>query len=324
MDLSIIIISFNTRDLLRRCLTTALQESEGLAAETIVVDNISRDGSPDMVRQEFPQVRLICNDANIGFGPANNIGFAHARGKYVLLLNSDAFPEPGAVRRTIEHMESEPKLGIVGGRLLNPDGTSQPSARMFPSVLRDFLILSGLSTKYAKSRFFGQPDRTWSDLDVPADVDWVPGAYFCIRRDVLERVGYFDEAFYFYYEEVDLCRRVQRAGYVVRYLPDVRVLHLGGESAKGVKHLDFSSKGSQLTLWRMRSGLLYYRKHHGLAAWQVRLMESTWHALRHLRNQVSREPQRKLKAQESQVVIKLLRQAWHDTSGGRLSPPRPW
>jgi GT2 family glycosyltransferase len=323
-DISVVVVSFNTRDLLRDCLAALRQESEGIATEVFVVDNVSRDGSADMVEREFPEVRLIRSQTNLGFGGANNKAFPLASGRYVVLLNSDAFLKPMALRRSIDYMDADPRIGLGGARLIGADGGWQPSCRMFPSPLNDFLSMSGLAAKFPKSRFFGRQDHTWADGNVPADADWVPGAYSIIRRSVLEEVGYFDERFFLYYEEVDLCRRIKNAGYVVRYWPDVVVVHLGGESSKTVTSLTMSKSGAQLELWRMRSAFLYYRKHHGPAAWFTKQIEAQWHTLRRWKNLVSPDAAAKTKAQESKMVIDLLRRAWQETSGGAVSPSRPW
>ena len=204
------------------------------------------------------------------------------------------------------------------------DGSWQPSARMFPSLLNDFLALTGLAARFPQSRFFGRADRTWADPMLDAAVDWVPGAFSVIRRDVLEQVGYFDENFFLYYEEVDLCRRIRQAGYRILYRPELVIVHIGGESSRQIKRLSLSSSGSQLTLWRMRSALLYYRKHHAGAAWLAMAMESGWHALRGLRNRFRSTADAAAKLGESRAVVSLFKTAWKETDGGRLSPARPW
>ncbi len=323
-DISFVIVSFNTRELLRECLTSLNERSAGITKEVYVVDNVSRDGSADMIANDFPDVHLVRSDTNLGFAAANNRALPLCTGRYVVLLNSDAFLHDGAIQQAIHYMDAEPQIGLGGARLVGRDGSWQPSARMFPSVLNDFLTLSGLADKYPSSRFFGRFDRTWADYNEPADVDWVPGAFSIIRRDVLEQVGYFDEIFFLYYEEVDLCRRIKRAGFLVRYWPDVVVTHLGGESSKTVTTLTFSRSGSQLTLWRMRSALLYYRKHHGAGAWLVKEMEHVWHGLRALKNRRSSDPNRLRKAEDSGLMAKLIKQAWQETEGGGISPARPW
>ncbi|MBX3278359.1 MAG: glycosyltransferase family 2 protein [Acidobacteria bacterium] len=323
--ISVLIVSFNTRDLLRKCLESLASASGDVPQEIIIVDNASRDGSADMVEAEFPEVQLIRSRVNLGFAAANNLAYRQARGRYIVLLNTDAFLKPGTMRRAIEHMEERPKAGLGGARLFRGDGGWQASARMFPSPLNDLLILSGLSAKYPKSRFFGRPDRTWADPLEAAEVDWAPGAFLIIRRETLERVGFFDENFFLYYEEVDLCRRIKAAGYEIWYWPDLEVIHIGGESSKTVEHLQMSKTGLQLTLWRMRSALLYYRKYHGATgAWAARIAETAWHVVRAWKNAGSADESRRAKAAESRLIIDTMKQAWRETSGGRVSPARPW
>jgi GT2 family glycosyltransferase len=323
-DLSVVVVSYNTRDVLRLCLQHLRQCAEGLSLEIIVVDNDSRDGSVEMLESDYPEARVIRSEVNLGFGAANNRALRLARGRYILLLNSDAFLRPGAVRKAIDHMDSEPEVGLAGGRLISEEDSWQPSARAFPSLLNDFLIFSGLASRFPKSRFFGQPDRTWADPMEATEVDWVPGAFSIIRPDVLAQTGLFDEAFFLYYEEVDLCRRIKALGYKVSYWPDVVIVHLGGESSKKVRHAVHSTFGSQVLLWSLRSKFLYYRKHHGAGARLVYIVDLCWHELRALRNRFSKHEERRRKATDTRTVIGLLRRAWADTVGGRTSPPRPW
>lgn len=292
--------------------------------EVVVVDNGSQDGSPEMVREWFPQVRLLKLDRNLGFAAANNLAFTAARGEYIVLLNSDAFLLQGSLRRAVEHMETEPRTALGGGRLVGEDGSWQPSARQFPCLLNDFLSLSGLAHRFRNSRFCGRADRTWADPLEATGTDWVPGAFSIIRRSVLKEIGGFDEAFFLYYEEVDLCRRIQAAGYAVRYWPDVVVVHLGGESSKSMGHEVRSKVGAQLTLWRLRSAFLYYRKHHGGAAWRTMALEGGWHWFRFLWNRLSASPGRRAKAAESRAMMGLVKQAWNETRRGTFSPPKPW
>lgn len=325
LDVSVVVVSFNTRDLVRECLRTLFDETAGLRCEVIVIDNDSSDGSADMIEAEYPNVRLIRSATNLGFAAANNRGFAIAQGRYVVLLNSDAFLKPGALCRSVAHMEANPRVGLGGARLIGRDESWQPSARMFPSLLNDLLTISGLAAKFPKSRFMGRVDRTWADPMEAAPVDWVPGAFTIIRRNVLDEVGSFDERFFLYYEEVDLCRRVRAAGYEVWYWPDVVTVHLGGESSKTVARVRLSAVGSQLALWRMRSALLYYRKHHGaMGAWSARMVETAWHRMRAIRNAFSNRPDRRDRREESREIIATMRHAWNDTRGGDISPPRPW
>jgi cellulose synthase/poly-beta-1,6-N-acetylglucosamine synthase-like glycosyltransferase len=176
-ELSLIIVSFNTCDLLRECLTSTLQMASAFTTEIFVVDNASRDGSAEMVAQDFPSVRLLRTAENVGFGRANNLALQQARGRYVVLLNSDAFLQPGSLEHAVAHMDETPRCAAGGARLISRDGSPQPSARMFHTVLNDALVLSGLAHRFPRSRFFGRLDRTWSDLSQPASVDWIPGAF---------------------------------------------------------------------------------------------------------------------------------------------------
>ncbi len=323
-DISVVVVSFNTRDLLRDCLTSLYKEINGISNEVFVVDNNSRDGSADMVEQEFSATHLIRSSVNLGFGAGNNKAFPLATGRYIVLLNSDAFLRKDALQRSISYMDADPEIGLGGARLIFGDESWQASARLFPSPLNDFLSLSGLAAKFPKSRFFGRQDNTWADQNKSIDTDWVPGSYSIIRRTTLEEVGYFDEQFFLYYEEVDLCRRIKKAGYRVRYWPDVVVVHLGGESSKTMKTLRMSRSGAQLELWRMRSAFLYYRKHHGSVAWLSKEIEAVWHRMRAYKNKWNGTAVHHEKAEDSRLLVKLLNQAWRETSGGATSPSRPW
>jgi GT2 family glycosyltransferase len=329
-EVSVIVISFNTRELLRECLTSLLAEcsSLGASAEVLVVDNASADGSAEMVEgefggREFP-VRLIRSDVNLGFAAANNLAMEEAAGRYIMLLNSDAFFHPGALRRAIDHMDADATAGIGGARLVSRDGAWQPSARTFHSIWIDAIVMTGLAARFPRSRIFGAPDRTWADPNEAADVDWVPGAFSILRRETLAKTGLFDPAFFLYYEEVDLCRRVKAAGYRVLYWPDVVVTHVGGESGRQLRSLKFSKTGAQVVLWRMRATLLYYRKHHGFEAWLARGLEEAIYRLRWMRNRLSKSPARRERAEEARLLLNMMRQAWKETNGGRISPPRPW
>jgi GT2 family glycosyltransferase len=323
-DASIIVVSFNTCEILRECLESVLREAGELSVEVLVVDNHSSDGSPEMVEASFPQVRLIRSSVNLGFGAANNLALEAAQGRYFVLLNSDAFLEPGALACAIRRMDENAGCGLGGGRLIGRDRSWQPSARRFNSLLGDAIVMTGLANRYPKSRVFGDFDRTWADPMQAAEVDWVPGAFSIIRPEAVRKVGVFDAAFFLYYEEVDLCRRIKQAGYSIWYWPDIVIVHIGGESSRQLKTMEFSSKAAQVVLWRMRSTLLYYRKYHGFQAWLAKWSETALYGLTVLRNRFSRSPERRQRAKQYGTLIALMNQAWTDTQGGRVSPPRPW
>jgi GT2 family glycosyltransferase len=323
-DISIVIVSFNTREVLRDCLRAAYLAAGSLRTQVIVVDNASTDGSAEMIEEEFANVLLIRSKFNLGFGPANNLGFQSVLGRYIVLLNSDAFLTEGSLERSVAHMDATPRAGLGGGRLIGRDGSWQPSARMFPTVLSDLVVLSGLAARYPRSRFFGRADRTWANPMEAAEVDWVPGAFSIIRTKALHLIGSFDPRFFLYYEEVDLCKRIKDSGYSVWYWPDVVVVHIGGESSRQVRSLQLSRTGAQLTLCRMRSMLLYYRKHHGLSAWCAMAMEGIWYWLRAQRRLRSKNADRRISAHADLSMISIMNEAWRDTRGGRLSPEQPW
>jgi N-acetylglucosaminyl-diphospho-decaprenol L-rhamnosyltransferase len=327
--LSILIVTYNSAGEIVAQLDALRDDATRDGWQVIVLDNASSDGTADLVERAHPWVTLLRSPRNLGFAAGNNLAARYADGMQLLLLNPDAQPAPGAIRRGLARMLARPEVGVAGGRLTASDGRDQPSARRFPSLLNDLLALSGLSARYPRSRFFGRADRTWRDPAVPGATDWVPGAFALIRRDLFCGLGGFDERFFLYYEEVDLCRRARQRGFEVQYWPDLVVRHVGGLSARSVSRASgeaFSGAGAQLTLWRMRSGLMYYRKHHGLlAAWCANRTEAAWHALRAARHaHGGTRDARPAQLAESRRQVALLKQAWRDTMGGRVSPPTPW
>jgi GT2 family glycosyltransferase len=307
-DVSIIIVSFNTCAVLRECLRSVVAEAATLRAEIVIVDNGSTDGSAEMVELEFPKAILL----------------SQARGNYCVLLNSDAIFAPGALTLSLRHMEEDPECALGGGRLVGRDGSWQPSSRCFHSILNDAIVLTGLAARYPKSRLFGRFDRTWADENKASEVDWVPAAFSIIRPDALRKIGLFDPDFFLYYEEVDLCLRMKRARLKIWYWPDIVITHLGGESSRQHTAEEFSEDSSQVVLWRMRSMLLYYRKHHGFMVHGARLLEQVLCLASILRNRYSSDPWRQRRERNSRTMLQLMQQAWNETCGGKVSPPRPW
>jgi GT2 family glycosyltransferase len=322
MDLSILIVTYNSSRLIDRLLNHLGAEIEGLMVEVIVVDNASRDDTVDRVRSGFPWVKLLASTENLGFAAGNNLAAHQAAGQYLLLLNPDALPEPDSLRRGIDLMKQHPDVGLAGGELRGVDGSRQPSARMFPRLRDEFFTISGLAAKYPQSHFFAHLDRRWADPEEAAEVDWIPGAFVFVPAKVFTELGGFDERFFMYYEEVDLCRRMKANELRIRYWPVLKAMHIGGESAKTVTQARVSKSGSQLETWRMRSAFLYYRKHHGLiGAAGFLSIEWGWHRLRQLKSQLTGASE---KAADFSTHCHQLHQAWHDTCGGKSSPARPW
>lgn len=259
MDLSVVIVSWNVRDLLRRCLGSVLA-SRGVTLEVIVVDNASSDGSAEMVRRDFPQVRLVANSENRGFPAANNQGITLSRGRYVLLLNPDTEVINDALATMVAFADGERDVGVVGPQLLNPDGTVQSSRRRFPTLTTAFFESTWLQP-YAPRRLL----QRYYVLDRPddevQDVDWVTGAALMARREAIDEAGLLDEGFFMYSEELDWCRRFRDAGWRVVYLPTARIIHHVGKSSEQVlpaRHIHFQT-----------SKVRYFRKYHGPVAAEV-------------------------------------------------------
>ncbi len=262
-DLSIIIVSWNVRDLLRACLHSIDAGRGDLNLEVIVVDSASGDGSPEMVRTEFPWVNLMARDENVGFPGGNNVGLAAANGRYLLLLNPDTKIKGNALSKMVAYMEQNPDVGGLGPQLLNDDGSIQPSRNRFPTVATGFFEstwLQPIAPKRILRHYYAQdlPD------DETADVDWVKGACLLTRREVVEQIGGMDEAYFMYSEELDWQRRMKDAGWRIIYFPAAQVLHYEGKSSEQAvtaRHINFQ-----------RAKLRYFRKYHGrLAAGALRI-----------------------------------------------------
>lgn len=258
MDLSVIYVSYNTKDITRESLKRLLASKHQLQMEIIVVDNASRDDSVAMLKAEFPDIPLIENKVNVGFGRANNQALPLIHGRYVLLLNTDAYVAPDTIEKTVAYMEAHPRCGILGVKLIGEDGSLQPSCRYFPTPWKLFLHTTGLHRYFPSVRMVD--DMNW-DHDSVRDCDWVPGCYYLIRKEVIERVGLFDPRYFMYCEEVDHCFATKKAGWEVTYYPEP-VVHLGGQSAKSDSEI--TSHGRQIQALQIESELLYFRKNHGV------------------------------------------------------------
>ena len=212
---SILIVSWNTREVLRDCLRTVYEQTKNVPFEVIVVDNASEDGSVDMVKTAFPQAVLLANTTNRGFAAANNQGIEVAQGRYVLLLNSDTLVLDGAIDKTVDFAQAHPEAAVIACRVLNSDRTWQPTCFMFPSALNILIGALYLNKLFARSRFFGRERMTWWDgRDVRA-VDVVTGCFMLVRREAIEQVGVLDESYFMYGEESDWCYRFHKAGWKV-------------------------------------------------------------------------------------------------------------
>ena len=253
VDVSVVIVTYNVREFLEQALRSVEQASAGLTVETFVVDNDSADGSAQMVRERFPDVRLIANEENVGFATANNQAIREAAGRHVLVLNPDTILQEDTLRTMVAFMDDHPEAGAVGCRILNPDGTFAPeSRRAFPTPAVAFYRIAGLSKLFPQSPTFGRYNLTYLPLDEVCEVDALSGSCMMVRKDAVlpgqeaggqrpegspdapcpQAAGLFDEAFFMYGEDLDWCYRIQQAGWRIYYTPATQIVHYKGESTK--------------------------------------------------------------------------------------------
>ncbi|MFT5141725.1 MAG: GT2 family glycosyltransferase [Rhodothermales bacterium] len=237
IDLSVVIVNYNVRDFLEQALHSVQRAALMVSAEVFVVDNNSVDGSVQMVRETFPDVELIANVSNVGFGAANNMAIERSRGRYVLILNPDTIVQEDTFQRMVSFMDRHPEAGAVGCQILNPDGTFAPeSRRSFPTPQVGFYRISGLGRLFPKSPRFGRYNMTFLPRDQVAEVDALSGSCMMVRAEAVVPsrggVGLFDEDFFMYGEDLDLCYRIQKAGWKIFYSPDTQIIHYKGESTK--------------------------------------------------------------------------------------------
>ncbi|MDD5327558.1 MAG: glycosyltransferase family 2 protein [Phycisphaerae bacterium] len=253
MDVSIIIVNWNTRDLLSGCIASICEQAGDINYEVVVIDNASEDGSAEMVREKFPQVTLIENRENRGFAAANNRGIVVSKGRYVLLLNPDTVILDGAISKAISFADAHSEAAVVGCKVLNPDKTLQPTCFMFPSILNMLLSSSYLYKIFPRSKFFGRERMTWWDRNDIREVDVVTGCFMLVRREAVEQVGMMDERFFMYGEETDWCYRFKLAGWKVIFAPAGEIIHYGGASSE--------QKRYEMIIQLRKSILLFMRKH---------------------------------------------------------------
>jgi len=231
-DIAVIIVNWNAREDLRRCLESLYAEPKPQVDYAVwVVDNASDDGSAGMVAAEFPQVQLIVNTDNAGFSKANNQAIAQTDSRYVFLLNSDAFIHPGALDQLVAYADAHPQAGIIGPKVLNSDGSLQFSCRRFPSLGAGFFRNTYLGRLFPHNKFARDYLMVGFDHAHDRTVDWVSGCAMLIRRSLLDKIGALDERFYMYCEDVDFCQRAWEAGWEVIYTPQAVVIHAIGRSS---------------------------------------------------------------------------------------------
>ena len=261
VDVSVVIVSYNTRDLLDQCLRSVERDAGDVNCEIFVVDNASADGSADLVEREFPGVRLLRNTRNVGFAAANNQALRLAQGRYALLLNPDTVVLDGAIAATAEFMDRTPGAGVATCKVLNEDRSFQTCyGESFPSI--GFILTGGSRVRIAlASLFMSQRYLASSGFDTDSIsrahmVPWVMGAFMMIRSEVIAQIGMLDENLFMYGEEPDFCYRAAQAGWQRWYTPDGHIIHLGGQSTKQIDH-------AKVTNWLLTTYFYFFRKHRG-------------------------------------------------------------
>ncbi len=258
-NLSIIIVNYKTRAVLRECLER-LRASEGsIKKETIVVDSASSDGSAKMVRRDFPEVILIESKNNNGFAAANAEGFKRAAGKYILLLNPDVFVKEDTIQKATEFIDKNSECGILGIKLFERDASPHISGGYFPTPARQFFTYTGLSRRFS---FLKGIDCVRDKRDAVCEVDWVPGCFLLTRRSVIDEAGFLDTAYFLYREDIDFCLRAKRKGWKVLFFPRAEATHLHGESAKNIGKITPESRMAEDV--KLSSEFFYYRKNYGV------------------------------------------------------------
>lgn len=254
MDISVIIINYNTREMLLECLDSVFssvvlaEDKAVLKMDVWVVDNGSTDGSVEAVEKKYPKVKIIKNQGNVGFARANNQALVRARGRYAVLLNSDTIVPEGQFEKFAAFMDDNPDVGILGPQLLNKDGSKQNSIASYPTLLTE-LFNKSLLRRFFPEQFPGKEH----DFASPIEVDSIIGACMVVRSKATEKVGLFDDGFFFFFEETDWCRRMRFDGWKVMHHPDINIYHLQGGTAKGV------NTRARVEYWLSRYG--YFKRH---------------------------------------------------------------
>lgn len=254
-DVSVILVNWNGCALLEKALSALFTTTHRVTMQVIVVDNASSDDSVAMVRRRFPQTTLLVNSKNVGFARANNQALELVEGRYILLLNTDTFVHDGAVDGMVAFMDTHPDAGAVGCRLYYEDGTLQRSCFAFPSLATELWSSLFLDRLLSRSRYFGAYQMTYWDMNDTRHVDSLMGACLMVRSDAVRRIGLFDEQFFMYSEEIDLCYRIREEGLKNYYLPQFSATHLWGGSSRRVRRDSF------LRLYQSR--VKFFRKHYG-------------------------------------------------------------
>jgi hypothetical protein len=299
MDVSIIIVAWNVRKLLYDCLKSVYNQTEGIDFEVIYVDNASKDGSVDMVKREFPKVKIIENERNEGFIRANNQAIKIATGRYVLLLNSDTVVLDNAIAKTVKFADEHPQAAVVGCKVLNPDRTLQRDCFMYPSLLNMFLSATYLYKIFPKNRFFGRERMTWWDFNSVREIETVCGSCSLVRKKAIDQVGLMDETYFVYGDDPDWCYRFKKNGWKIMFTPDGQIIHYGGQTTRQMaRKFRLQLHGSELIFMKLHRGKLTFLFARFLTASFLLLRVPYWLAMAALRKH-----ERKMSIQNTKTYL---------------------
>ena len=322
IDVSFIIVSWNAKRYLLKCLESLARTDRGYAGEIIVVDNASTDGSPQAVLECFPRVRLVQNEENGGFAKANNVGIQLARGRYICLINPDVEVLDDCVASLLQEMEAQPSIGMIAPMLIEGDGQTQISCWGFPSIWNMFCCALALDRLFPHCSFLNGYQMRHGRMDQARDVDILGGAFWFTRREAVQEVGQLDEDFFMYGEDMDWCKRFWQKGWQIRFYPKARAVHYGGASS--------ANAPTRFYIEMQRANLQYWRKHHCVGAWITIYFVCCLHHLVRIGGhfcgmllRARRRAEHRFKGQRSLTcLIWLFKAPFHFARVSRIGPPQ--
>ena len=256
MDISVVIVAWNAKHYLQLCLQSLADAPPRRTIEVLVVDNASADGTSEMVKAQFPWVKLIRSEENLGFSRGNNLAIRQCQGRYIALVNPDVIVFPGCLDALADFLDQNPTVGDVGPRILNPDRTLQSTCRRFPTLWNNFCMATGLATRFKASRFFAGEHMLYFPHDRTLPVDVLVGCFSMIKRQAFDEIGLLDDNLFMYGDDIDWCRRAWNAGWQVVFYPGAESIHDRGKITAPFP--------VRFALAQQRSVLYYWQKHHGL------------------------------------------------------------
>ncbi len=306
IDLSVVIINWNTKELLLNCIRSIKDTTHKISYEIIVVDNGSHDGSQLAIKEQFPEVRLIENNQNLGFARANNIGISTSRGRYVCLVNSDVLVMDMCMDSMFEYLESNPSIAVLGPRLLNSDLTLQPSCKQLPTIWNNLCMALGLSSLFKRIRFFNGEHLSYFDHRKIMQMQALSGAFLMVRKLAIEKVGLLDEDFFIYGEEIDWCVRFRNRGYKIVFYPNAQAIHFGAGSS--------SKEPMRFYKELIISKLKFYKKHFNRKYYKmiilVHVLRQNIRILKCFAFSIARRTEESDNANELRMRMDVMRMLW--------------